>query len=125
MIGQAEWAHVLSLSGKHDSGPRDRRLVPNTANRPTGVSAKIPMPLKEGSQCFWYVTEIKHIFAPLTFMYVSCLQQSQAYILIHNRYIVILILMERVNEPVIKIGVISDANIFAWQNEINYKMKGL
>lgn len=58
-------------------------------------------------------------------MYVSCLQQSQAYILIHNRYIVILILMERVNEPVIKIGVISDANIFAWQNEINYKMKGL
>lgn len=58
-------------------------------------------------------------------MYVSCLQQSQAYILIHNRYIVILILMERVNEPVIKIGIISDANIFAWQHEINHKMKGL
>lgn len=33
--------------------------------------------------------------------------------------------MERVNEPVIKIGVISDANIFAWQHEINHKMKGL
>ena len=30
MIGQAGWAHVLSLSGKHDSGPRARRLVPNT-----------------------------------------------------------------------------------------------
>ena len=30
MIGQAGGAHVLSLSGKHDSGPRARRLVPNT-----------------------------------------------------------------------------------------------
>ena len=29
MIGQAGWAHILSLFGKHDSGPRDRRLVPN------------------------------------------------------------------------------------------------
>ena len=29
MIGQAGWAHILSLSGKHDSGPRARRLVPN------------------------------------------------------------------------------------------------
>ena len=29
MIGQAGRVHILSLSGKHDSGPRDRRLVPN------------------------------------------------------------------------------------------------
>ena len=29
MVGQAGWAHILSLSGKHDSGTRDRRLVPN------------------------------------------------------------------------------------------------
>ena len=58
-------------------------------------------------------------------MYVSCLQQSQAYIFIYNRYIVILILMEKVNEPVIKIGVMSHASIFAWRHEINYKMKGL
>ena len=33
--------------------------------------------------------------------------------------------MERVNEPFIKIGLISHASIFAWQHEINYKMKGL
>ena len=29
MTGQAGWAHILSLFGKHDSGPRDHRLVPN------------------------------------------------------------------------------------------------
>ena len=33
MIGQAGWAHILSLSGKHDSDPRDRRLVPNSIKR--------------------------------------------------------------------------------------------
>lgn len=33
--------------------------------------------------------------------------------------------MERVNEPVIKIGAMSHASIFAWQHEINHKMKGL
>ena len=32
MIGQAGWAHILSLSGKHDSGPRDHRLVPNNSH---------------------------------------------------------------------------------------------
>lgn len=33
--------------------------------------------------------------------------------------------MEKVNEPVIKIGVMSHASIFAWRHEIIYKMKGL